>query len=200
MRGWVARTAGSAVLALAAGLMVLMTACGEAGNGADTTAVRDPEITGEPLPGFTPTAPDSALGLPAPEVRGTDFDGRSVAIVNDGRMKVVLFLAHWCSHCQDEVPEVQAWIDGGGKPDTVDLYGVATAIEEEGSNYPPDAWLEREGWTSPVLVDTNDTVLRAFGLTAFPTWVFINADGAVALRIGGAIGAEQLTALFRGLR
>ncbi len=115
-------------------------------------------------------------------------------------MKVVLFLAHWCSHCQTEVPEVQDWIDGGGKPDNVDLYGVATAIEEEGANYPPDAWLERERWTSPVLVDTNDTVLRAFGLTAFPTWVFINADGDVALRIGGAIGAEQLTALFRGLR
>lgn len=200
MRRWVARTAGLAGVALAAGLMALMAACGEPGEEAGIGVVRDPEITGDPLPDYTPTAPDSALGLPAPEVRGTDFDGRSVAIVNDGRMKVVLFLAHWCSHCQTEVPEVQDWIDGGGKPDNVDLYGVATAIEEEGSNYPPDAWLEREGWTSPVVVDTNDTVLRAFGLTAFPTWVFINADGAVALRIGGAIGAEQLTALFGGLR
>lgn len=194
------RIAVGSGLALAAGLMLLMAACGEAGDGADAPTVRDPEITGDPLPAFTPTAPDGALGLPAPEVRGTDFDGRGVAIVNDGRMKVVLFLAHWCSHCQDEVSEVQAWVDGGGKPDNVDLYGVATGIDETRSNYPPDAWLEREGWTSPVLVDTNDTVLRAFGLTAFPTWVFINADGAVALRIGGAIGAEQLTALFRGLR
>ncbi len=187
-------------LALAAGLLVLLAACGEAGDTADADAVRDPEVTGDPLPAFAPTAPDSALGLPAPEARGTDFNGRDVAIVNDGRMKVVLFLAHWCPHCQTEVPAVQDWIDGGGKPDNVDLYGVATAIDEEASNYPPDAWLEREGWTSPVLVDTNDTVLRAFGLTGFPTWVFINADGAVALRIGGAIGAEQLTALFRGLR
>lgn len=200
MRRWVTRTTGLAGVAFAAGLMALMTACGEPGEAAGLGVVRDPEISGDPLPDYTPTAPDSALGLPAPEIRGTDFDGRSVAIVNDGRMKVVLFLAHWCSHCQTEVPEVQAWIDGGGKPHNIDLYGVATAIEEEGSNYPPDAWLEREGWTSPVLVDTNDSVLRAFGLTAFPTWVFINADGAVALRIGGAIGAEQLTALFRGLR
>ena len=200
MRRWVARSVVLAGVALAAGLMALMAACGEPGEAAGDGVVRDPEISGDPLPDYTPTAPDSALGLPAPEVRGTDFNGRSVAIVNDGRMKVVLFLAHWCAHCQSEVPEVQAWIDGGGKPENVDIYGVATAIEEEGSNYPPDDWLEREGWTSPVLVDTNDTVLRAFGLTAFPTWVFINADGAVALRIGGAIGAEQLTALFRGLR
>ena len=51
-----------------------------------------------------------------------------------------------------------------------------------------------------MLVDTNDSVLGAFGLTAFPTWVFINADGTVALRIGGAIGQSQLTALFNGLR
>ena len=74
------------------------------------------------------------------------------------------------------------------------------AIDEGASNYPPDDWLEREAWTSPVLVDTNDSVLGAFGLTAFPTWVFINADGTVALRIGGAIGQSQLTALFKGLR
>ena len=200
MNAWVARIARMTGLALAVGLMALIAACGEAGDGTDVAMVQDPEITGDALPGYAPTAPDSAIGRPAPQVRGTDFDGRSVAIVDDGRMKVLIFLAHWCSHCQEEVPEVQAWINGGGKPDGVDLYGVATAIDEDASNYPPDDWLEREAWTSPVLVDTNDSVLGAFGLTAFPTWVFINADGTVALRIGGAIGQSQLTALFKGLR
>ena len=193
----IAVTAG---LALAVGLMVLTIACGEADNGADAPTVRDPEISGEALPSHAPAGPDGAIGRLAPEVRGTDFDGNAVAIVNDGRLKAVVFLAHWCPHCQKEVPDVQAWVDGGGKPASVDLYAVATAIDESRSNYPPDAWLERERWTSPVLADTNDTVLRAFGLTAFPTWVFISADGTVALRVAGALGATQLTTLFQGVR
>ncbi len=200
MKTRVSRIARLGGLALVVGLICLMAACGEPGDDAGTATVGDPEITGDALPGYVPSGPDSALGRPAPQVRGSDFDGRGVAIVDDGRMKVLVFLAHWCSHCQDEVPEVQAWVNSGGKPEGVDLYGVATAIDEGRSNYPPDAWLEREGWTPPVLVDTNDSVLRAFGLTSFPTWVFINADGTVALRIGGAIGQSQLTVLFKGLR
>lgn len=200
MSRWVARTAGLAALTLAAGLMTLMAACGEAADGGDAMVVRDPEITGDALPSYAPAGPDGAIGRPAPEVRGTDFDGHAVAIANDGRLKAVVFVAHWCPHCQEEIPDVQAWIDAGGKPTSVDIYAVATAIDEARSNYPPDAWLEREGWTSPVLVDTNDTVLRAFGLTAFPTWVFISADGTVALRVAGALGATQLTALFQGVR
>ncbi|MDE2991342.1 MAG: TlpA disulfide reductase family protein [Chloroflexota bacterium] len=199
MSRWVARIAGLVGLALAAGLLVLLAACGEAGDGADAAAVRDPEVTGDPLPAFSPTAPDRALGLPAPEVRGTNFAGSSVAIVNDGRLKAVVFLAHWCPHCQREVPDVQQWVDAGGKPTSVDIYAVATAIDQTRSNYPPDAWLEREGWTSPVLVDTNDSVLRAYGLTGFPTWVFISADGTVALRVAGALGAAQLKVLFQGV-
>ena len=196
----VGRLTVRAGLALAAGLLVVMAACGEAGEGADATVVKDPEISGDALPSYSPAAPDGAVGRPAPEVRGTDFEGNPVAIVNDGRFKAIVFLAHWCPHCQEEVPDVQDWIDGGGKPESVDVYGVATAIDETRSNYPPDAWLEREGWTSPLLADTNNSVLRAFGLTAFPTWVFVSADGTVALRVPGALGAAQLTALFQGVR
>lgn len=200
MKFRVGRIAVRSGLALVAGLMVLMAACGDAGDGADTPTVRDPEVSGEALPSYAPAGPDGAIGRLAPEVRGSDFDGNAVAIVNDGRLKALVFLAHWCPHCQEEVPDVQGWVDAGGKPTSVDLYAVATAIDENRSNYPPDAWLEREGWTSPVLADTNDTVLRAFGLTAFPTWVFISADGTVALRVAGALGAAQLTALFQGVR
>ena len=30
------------------------------------------------------------------------FDGADVAIANDGRAKLILFLAHWCPHCQEQ--------------------------------------------------------------------------------------------------
>ena len=91
-------------------------------------------------------------------------------------------------------------MDAGGVPDNVDLYSIATGIDAERPNYPPEAWLDREGWTAPVLVDTRDEVARAFGLPGFPYWVFVNSDGTVALRIGGRISPEELAAVLQQLR
>ena len=70
-------------------------------------AVKTPTISGDPLPQFENPNSDPAVGLAAPEVSGTDFTGRATAIKADGRPKVVIFLAHWCPHCQAEVPLIQ---------------------------------------------------------------------------------------------
>ena len=125
-------------------------------------------------------------------VAGTDFVGTPVELGPTGRPQIILFLAHWCGHCQNEVPLVQAWIDGGGLGDDVDLFSVATRISADADNYPPDAWLEREGWTPEVLVDTTDDVARAYGLGGFPYWVFVDGDGAVRGRWTGPIAIDDL--------
>lgn len=79
-------------LALAAGAALLIGACGEAQGGSGVT---DPEVSGARLAAFARPTPDAAAGAPAPEVRGTSFDGTSVSITNDGRTKALVFLAHW---------------------------------------------------------------------------------------------------------
>lgn len=81
------------VLALVVGMVPLAAACGE-GEG-DGASVRDPEVSGTRLAAFQQPVPDSAAGQPAPEVRGTSFDGAAVSITNDGRTKALVFLAHW---------------------------------------------------------------------------------------------------------
>jgi cytochrome c biogenesis protein CcmG/thiol:disulfide interchange protein DsbE len=150
--------------------------------------VQEPTITGGPLPELPRDGTDPAAGLPVPQVEGTDFTGKPVAITADGRPKVLLFLAHWCPHCQAEVPVIQQWVNGGGLPDGVDLVSVATGIDPNAPNYPPDAWLQREGWTSPVLVDPSNKIAQAYGLPAYPYFVFVGSDGKVVSR---AIGAPQ---------
>jgi thiol-disulfide isomerase/thioredoxin len=137
---------------------------------------------------------DPAVGAQAPELRGTGFDGEARAITNDGRPKVVIFLAHWCPHCQREVPLIVDWLRGG-KPDGVDLYSVATGTSERQPNYPPSAWLAREGWTVPVLADdAGGTAARAYGVSGFPFMVFVDADGKVARRTAGELPIRQLQA------
>jgi thiol-disulfide isomerase/thioredoxin len=144
------------------------------------------------LPWFEPGQDDPAVGLLAPPVTGASFDGTPVSIEADGRAKMLVFLAHWCPHCQDEVPEVQRWLDEGGLPETIDLISVATAIDETRPNYPPDAWLEREGWNAPVIVDDEGQVAQQYGLSAFPFWVIVDADGRVVGRATGRLPVEQL--------
>src|SRR5436190_1911020 len=87
-----------------------------------------------------------SVAIPMPELRGTAFDGQPVRIIRDGKPKVVVFLAHWCPHCQREVPRLAAWLRGGRGPLGVDVYAVASATKREAPNYPPSAWLKREGW------------------------------------------------------
>lgn len=192
------------VIAGAAVVAILLTQSGSAavasaspsGSARGTTYA---VVTGTALPAYAPDVADPAVGQPAPEVEGASFDGTPVSIKADGRPKLLLFIAHWCSHCQNEVPVVQRWLDAKRLPAGVDLISVATANDPTLPNYPPDAWLARERWSSPVIVDGDRGVGTAYGLTAFPYWVAVGADGKVAGRITGELTPDQLDSLVASL-
>jgi thiol-disulfide isomerase/thioredoxin len=141
-------------------------------------------------------ATDAAVGQAAPTLRGVSFDGTPVSVLGTGRPTVVLFLAHWCPHCQAEVPQLQEWRDGGQLPADVDWASVSTGVRSNLDNYPPSAWLADEGWTVPTLADSEDgTAAVAYGLTNFPYFVAVRADGTVAARATGELGLEQVLQL-----
>ena len=162
--------------------------------------VGTPSVTGTLLAPLLNQRPDPAIGVQIPSVTGADFEGNAVSIGPDDGAQAIVFLAHWCSHCQAEVPAVQEWIDAGATPDGVRLVSVATAMDDTRPNYPPSAWLDREGWTPPIVVDDEaQSVMQAFGGTAFPFWVFVSEDGTVAARAAGELGVETLAAAFESL-
>lgn len=162
-----------------------------------------PVIEGQGLPLMPPQSPvdETANGFIAPSVIGEDFDNNTVEIDNaDGKAKGIVFLAHWCGHCQAEVPRVQDWLDATGGVPGVDLYSVATAMNSGQGNFPPSDWLERENWSVPVIRDDQDnSVLAAYGSGGFPYWVFTNADGTVALRTAGELTIVQLEEILASL-
>jgi thiol-disulfide isomerase/thioredoxin len=139
---------------------------------------------------------DPALRQQAPVVEGHDLTGKEVAAPVDGEPTVVLFLAHWCPHCQREVPVVQDYVDAGHVPEGANLVAVATAMDPARPNYPPSSWLEREGWTPPVLADGDGSAAGAYGLSAFPYWVAVDADGRIVERVTGELSPRQIDRLF----
>lgn len=188
------------VVAVVAALAVALVAGGGDESPDDAGATATPAagvlVEGRALPQLPDGGEDPAVGSPLPALTGTDLDGQSMSIAGDGRPKMILFLAHWCPHCRAEVPVVQDWVDDGGLPDGVDLVSVATANDPRRPNHPAADWLDREGWTAPVLLDDADNrAATAAGLSAFPFWVLVDGEGTVVARTTGELPPDQLTAM-----
>jgi cytochrome c biogenesis protein CcmG, thiol:disulfide interchange protein DsbE len=153
-------------------------------------------VTGTALPAFPEgDVADPALGLPAPTVNGQNFSGQSESIAPGKRAMVLTFVAHWCSHCQREVPKLADWARGGTRND-VDVRVVATSTQKDLPNYPPSAWLAKEGLDAPTLADdAGGTAAAAYGLTAFPFFVAVDAKGDVVARASGELSEAEFDAL-----
>jgi thiol-disulfide isomerase/thioredoxin len=169
-------------------IVVAISAMGGDDDDGGVDQTRPVTVEGEALAPFDGnSAADPALGQTAPTLAGEDFSGNSVTIGNDGRPKAVALVAHWCSHCQAEVPRIKAWLDDHGLPEGVDLYFISTRVSPQDNNYPPSEWLAREGVSDiPTIVDDDDFgALQAFGAGGFPYLVYLDADNKVVLRTSG---------------
>ena len=177
------------------------TVPGETEPGATTVpGESDPGST--PLPKFEDPANDLAVGETIPTITGTDLQGEPMTIgAGDGKAKVILFVAHWCPHCQREVPAIVEHLADTPMPADVELLAVSTAVDPAAPNYPPVKWLESEGWEAPTLADTADQVAASYyGLSGFPFFVVADADGKVVFRTSGELSMEQFDDLVEAAR
>ncbi len=185
------RNAGLGVTVLAALFALAMWL----GSGADASlgvAEAQVEEGAEALPEATGTAEDSAVGMTAPTVTGEDPAGAATLIgAGSGQPQAVAFMAHWCPHCQEEVPEVGEWVADGALPEDVELVAVSSLHEPSRQNWPPDEWLEREGWPGGILVDADGVAADAYGLSGTPYWVFTDEEGNVVHRESGRVTRAQ---------
>ena len=165
-------------------------------------AVQPVTVSGDPLPPLADAANDPAIGSVAPALDGAAFDGSPLAIEpGDGTAKIVLFVAHWCPHCQREVPFLVDHLADAPLPADIELVTVSTAVDEKAPNFPPQEWLADEGWDHPVLADSAaGAAADAFGLTSFPYFVAIGADGSVTARASGELTADEFDALVQTAR
>jgi thiol-disulfide isomerase/thioredoxin len=191
------------VLVLVAALAVVAVVATRSGGGGNADGAdaglaqsRPVQVTGAPLPLHTDAADDPAVGQAVPELRGASFDGSPVAITNDGKAKLVVFVAHWCPHCQRELPVLVRWLQAGRLPGSVSLYMVSTAVDQARPNWPSSTWLAESGLTAPVLADdTQASAASAYGLSAFPFFTAVDADGKVVARDDGELSPAQLDEL-----
>ena len=167
------------------------------GSGGTAAEVQPVTVVGTPLPPPPESGVDTAIGLQAPTLKGFTFDGSPIDITpGGGRAKMVVFLAHWCPHCNREIPVILRWAATGGVPANLDIVGVSTAVSAQRDNYPPSKWIVDKQWTYPVMADSaNNDAAAAYGVAAVPTFSIIGPDGTVKLRSSGELAETQLDGL-----
>jgi thiol-disulfide isomerase/thioredoxin len=192
---WIGVAALVLVLALAAVVSSGGSDDGDKQSAAGLEETRPVTVTGPALPELPTSGADPDVGKEIPDVNGQSFDGTPINITKDGKPKLVLFVAHWCPHCQNEVPLLADYLKSNPLQG-VDLYTVSTGVVKARGNHPPSAWLEKEGWTAPTLADSDDgKAATAFGLSSFPYFVAVDASGKVVERTVGEISTDEFAAL-----
>ena len=150
------------------------------------------EIIGEALP------PDESVGHTAPGFKAQPNTSPEMIEIqpDDGTIRLIGFFAHWCPHCQREVPRVAQWLNENDLPNGVEVVAISTSVREGTPNYPPSEWFEAENWPTQVLVDSPEkTIAEAYGLTGFPFWVLVDGEGVVVHRSSGELTEEQFSYL-----
>jgi thiol-disulfide isomerase/thioredoxin len=203
------KSAGSGRLTwyIGAGIAVLIgiaaiVAIGSGGDDSSADGLQqfgEVTVNGDALAPYSEGADDSAVGMPAPEVIGEGFTGNAVTTKTDAPQMIV-FLAHWCPHCQREVPLLVEWERNGEVPAGLEVMAVATATNPTNPNFPPSEWLTRERFPAlwPVMVDDGaNTAGNAFGVSGYPFFVLTDAEGKVVFRGSGEISKEELTSIIQ---
>lgn len=164
---------------------------------ADPGEFQDVTVTGDELERL-PDGDDPEAGNQAPGLSGFGFDGTPVTVTpGDGKPTLVVFLAHWCPHCNREVPRLVEWNDDGDVPADLRIVGVSTGARDDAPNWPPSEWIADEDWPWEIMADTQDQVAAAaYGLPGYPFFVLIGADGEVLHRQSGEVPIATLESIL----
>ena len=142
---------------------------------------------------------EPAANMKAPIITGTDLNGNTITSENNSPT-ILLFLAHWCGYCQVEVKEIQDWIEDGGDMGSVKMFSILTSINSSQPNYPPDKWLNSEGWSFQSFTDNElNGVAQHFGIRGFPFWVLIDSNGDIVTRLSGSYTKDQFEIILSNL-
>ena len=162
--------------------------------------IRPVTVEGSALPPLPQSGDDPAVGLTAPVLTGESFDGSAVTTASEGGPVMVVVVAHWCPHCNNEIPRLLELEDAGRFPDDLAIVALSTAVSPDRPNFPPSEWIVDTGWPWPVMADgydfTNQTFVgaSALGVSGFPFIVVVGADGTVHGRWSGESDPDDFIA------
>jgi cytochrome c biogenesis protein CcmG/thiol:disulfide interchange protein DsbE len=137
------------------------------------------------------------IGKPAPDVTLTLLDGSSLRLADlRGSVVALNFWASWCAPCETELPRFEAVAEEAartGERVTIVGVGIKRDYDENARAMAADL-----GLTFPVGRDTagaddlHGPIETAYGVSNYPTTVFVRPDGTVAAVHIGELSDEEI--------
>jgi peroxiredoxin len=128
-----------------------------------------------------PTASDDAsaaqalVGKAAPDLSLPDLDDKTVKLASlHGSVVVLDFWATWCGPCVESLPNLDALYKEQSP------HGLkAFAVDQQEDKDHVKAFVQKKGWSLPVLLDADGSVGQKYSADSIPETVIVGKDGVV---------------------
>ncbi|MEE8440756.1 MAG: TlpA disulfide reductase family protein [Spirochaetia bacterium] len=137
---------------------------------------------------FQSSLPTAEVELLDP-IEGADNLTVQLAGLSEGKPTVLVFWATWCGPCTAQMPEVQRFYEENGRSVRVLAVNLTTT---ERSEEAVAGYMNENGYTLPVLLDTQDALRSTLGVRATPTTVIFDSYGDERVRRTGAVTAAWI--------
>lgn len=137
-----------------------------------------------------------------------DLDGNTVKL-SDHKGKIVFlnFWATWCPPCKEEMPHMETFYNKYKDEDIAILAVNPTQVENQGSKDSKKAeekvrkFIEKEGFTFPILLDSDDSVWSFYQQRGIPANYVIDTEGIIRyLKPGAFTSVEEMEAFADAIR
>ncbi len=149
------------------------------------------------------TAPEETepVVLPALDFELKDQYGNTHTLEDyKGKTIFLNFWATWCPPCRAEMPDIQKLYENAETEgdDALIVLGVAAPnLGQEQDEEGIKAFLEQNGYTYPVLMDTTGELFNGYGIYSFPTTFMIDREGNVFGYVSGMLSEDMMNSIVR---
>ena len=119
-----------------------------------------------------------------------------------GKTIFLNFFATWCGPCKMEIPDIEKlYTDNGGNAEDLVVLGVANPKTDEHPNNNDvtvdevKAFIDEQGITYPVLMDTSGTMFSGYRIMSFPTTFMIDKDGNLFGYVSGMLTSDMMSSI-----
>jgi peroxiredoxin len=137
----------------------------------------------------------ASKGKAAPDFALFSHEGQEISLSDyQGQVILINWWATWCPPCKAEMPAINAFYE----THQANGFVVLAVNSQEGASTVKD-FIQDNGFTFPVLLDSQGQVMDRFHVRALPTSFIIDRHGVIQHIQTGEITSQQLEAIVEPL-
>ncbi|MTI69362.1 MAG: redoxin domain-containing protein [Firmicutes bacterium] len=136
------------------------------------------------------------VGKKAPDFTLENLQGEKVSLSDyEGKIVMLNFWATWCGYCDKEMPDFEKLYNENKDKDFVILAVNARESKETVKEY-----INKGGYTFPVLLDKSGKINRKYLIGGLPTTYFISKDGILLGGVPGMMSYPQMKDILNQIK